>query len=309
MAVLELENMRNYVNGLHKLLMSLTKDSATETFAFAKLYVNESDLVVLLNAEVEDFNETGINIEPTDARDNELKVGVIVYDEETYNNAIKAISHTADLYELVVSDELDIEEVNPLDLLAHEGDDKVRVLVYRPVTEKIIVKVPQVRETMETRMVPLTFTQKLVMVGATPKDKENKQHLRDNFDALLDKFLKKKVKYRITKKNTKVTYKGELLAKLVIVGNKTIKVYLPLNPTAYDEKYRIVDCSNKASYQDVPACVKVTGRVSLHRAYDLIEEVFKTREIPENKKYVENYSYSKDIVEAYKESLKEKQEA
>ena len=45
------------------------------------------------------------------------------------------------------------------------------------------------------------------------------------------------------------------------------------------------------------------------KAYDLIEEVFKTREIPENKKYVENYSYSKDIVEAYKESLKEKQEA
>ena len=110
MAVLELENMRNYVNGLHKLLMSLTKDSATETFTFAKLYVNESDLVVLLNAEVEDFNETGINIEPTDARDNELKVGVSVYDEETYNNAIKAISHTADLYELVASDEFDVDE-------------------------------------------------------------------------------------------------------------------------------------------------------------------------------------------------------
>ena len=141
MAVLELENIRNYVNGLHKLLMSLTKDSATETFTFAKLYVNESDLVVLLNAEVEDFNETGINIEPTDARDNELKVGVSVYDEETYNNAIKAISHTADLYELVASDEFDVEEVNPLDLLTHEGDDKVRVRVYRPVTEKIIVKV------------------------------------------------------------------------------------------------------------------------------------------------------------------------
>lgn len=307
MAVIELENMKKYVNGLHSLLMSLVKDEPTETFTFAKLYVNEDDIVVLLNADAEIFNETGINFEPVEQ--NDLKVGVSVTDDESYNNAIRAITAVAEYYGLNEDDTIGSEEVNPLELLYHDGDEKVKVLVYRPIVEKIVVKVPQVREIPVTRMVPLTFTQKLVMVGATPKDKENKEHLRANFDAILDKFLKNKVKYRITKKNTKISYKGELLCKLVIVGKKTIKVYLPLDPTIYDEKYRIVDCSDKASYSEVPACVKVTGRVSLHRAFELIDEVFKGREIPVNKKYVENYSYSGEIVEAYKESLKEKQTA
>ena len=310
MAVLELENMKTYVNGLHKLLMSLVKDEPTETFTFAKLYVNENDVVVLLNAELESFNETGINIEPIEeGRNDELKVGVSVRDEETYNNALKAISKAANDYGLSIDEEIGAEDINPLDLLYHEGDEKVKVLVYRPMTETITIKVPQVKETMVTKMVPLTFTQKLIMVGATPKDKENKEHLRANYDALIDKFLKKKVSYRVTKKNTKITYKGEVLAKLAIVGNKTIKVYLPLDPNAYDDKYRIVDSSDKSSYIDVPACIKVTGKVSLNRAYDLIDEVLNARDIPNNKKYVENYSYSHDLVEAYKESLKEKVEA
>ena len=308
MAVLELENMKKYVNGLHKLLMSLTKDEPTETYTFAKVYVNESDITVLLNAEVECFNETGINIEVAEGRKDGLKVGLFVNDDASFANALSAITKLAELNGLY-NDDVEVEEVNPLDLLYHDGEEKVKVLVYKPVTEKITVTVPQVKETLVTKMVPLTFTQKFVMVGATPKDKEGKEHLRSNFDALLDKFLKKKVKFRVTKKNVKITYKGELLCKLTIVGKKALKVYLPLDPTAYDDKYRIVDCSDKASYSEVPACVKVTGRVSLHRAYDLIEEVLNAREIPDNKKYVENYSYSNDLVEAYKESLKETQVA
>ena len=77
------------------------------------------------------------------------------------------------------------------------------------------------------------------------------------------------------------------------------------NESIKDEHYRIIDCSDKPSYLDVPSCVKVTGRVSLNRAADLINDVLKNFEVPENKKYVSGYSYSKEIIEEYKKSLQE----
>ena len=72
MAILEVESLKKYVNGLHKFLASLKKDEPIETFTFAKLYVNEEDVVVLLNGELTDFAETGI----TDQED--YKEGIFV---------------------------------------------------------------------------------------------------------------------------------------------------------------------------------------------------------------------------------------
>ncbi len=307
MAVLELESLKKYLNGLHKMLASLKKDEPVESFTFAKLYVNEDELVVLLNAEVVDFAGTSINVEPVDdLRSVETNVGVVVRDDESYANALRAISIVANKYGLVIDENLDAEEIEAEDKIYHDGAETVKVIVYTPKTKTIVIKVPQVRETTVTRMVPLTFTQKLVMVGGNEKDREYRERVRRNFDALLDKFMTKNVRYRITKKCVKFSYKRETLCKMTIVGKKTIKVYLALNPFSYEDSYRITDCSDKTSYQDVPLCFKVTGRVSLHRAYELIDEVFKANEIPENKKYVKNYPYSQEIVKAYKDSLKEK---
>jgi len=306
MAVLEVENLNKYVNGLHKFLVSLKKDEPVDSFTFAKLYVREDEVVVLLNAEVTDFSEKGINIDPVEeGKDEETKVGVSVTNDETYENALKAISLVADKYGLSIDEELETEEVNALDNLYHEGDEKVKVIVYRPTTKTIVVKVPQTREVVVTRMVPLTFTQKLVMVGSNEKEIEDHNRIRANFDELMNLFMVKDVKYRVTKKCVKITYKRQLLSKMVITGRRTIKVYLALNRLAYDDHYRIIDCSDKPSYVDVPSCVKVTGRVSLNRVADLINDVLKNYEVPDNKKYVAGYSYSQEITEAYKKSLQE----
>ena len=305
MAVLEVENLKKYVNGLHKFLVSLKKDEAIDSFTFAKLYVREDEVVVLLNAELVDFSETGINVEEVNDRGEETEVGVSVVDDETYENALKAISLVADKHGLVVDSELVVEEIDALNNLYHEGEEKVKVLVYVPTVKTIVVKVPQTREVVVTRMVPLTFTQKLVMIGTTEKEKEDHERVRANFDELMNLFMTKNVRYRVTKKCVKITYKRQLLSKMVIVGRRTIKVYLALNRLAYDEHYRIIDCSDKPSYVDVPSCVKVTGRVSLNRAADLINDVLKNFEVPENKKYIAGYSYSKEISEEYKKSLQE----
>lgn len=307
MANLSLENMNKYLNGLHKSLASLHKDEPTEQFTFAKLYVNEDDLVLLFNAELEDFSNSGVNIDKVEDENQECtKVGLSVSDDETYNNAISAITVVACKYGLVYDEEFEAEELNAEDYLYHEGDEKTKVLVYSPVVKTITVKVPTLKETVVTRMVPLTFTQKLVMKGSSPKDIEYREKIRKHFDLLVDRFMTKKVKCRLTKKCFKVSYKRDTLCKMVIVGKKVIKVYLALNPYAYEENYRIVDCSDKTSYKDVPACLRVTGRVSLNRAFELIDEVLAHYEVPENKKYVADYPYSKDIIVEYINSQKEK---
>lgn len=310
MAVLELENMKRYLNGLHKTLASLKKDEPTDSYTFGKLFINADELVVALNADLEDFADSGLNVDPIDhERLEDTKVGVSVRDDESYKNALKTILLVAKKYDLVRDEEIELDELNPEDYLYHDGDEKVKVLVYTPTTKVITVKVPQINEKIVTRMVPLTFTQKLVMVGATPKDKENHERIRTNFDLLLNKFMQKSVKYRVTKKFVKITYKRETLCKMTIVGKRTIKVYLALNPFEYMDNYKVVDCSNKGGYDSVPTCLKVTGRVSLNRAYELIDEVMKNYEIADNKKYIPNYPYSKEIIKEYKENLKEKANA
>ena len=309
MAVLELEVLKNYLNGLHNALVCLKKDEPVETHTFAKVFVNEDEIVVALNAELTDFAETGINVDVIEKENMEdTKVGVSVRDDESFENALKAIKFVAENNHLEIATDVEINELNPEDYMYHEGDATVKVIVYRPQVRKIVVKVPQYREVKVTRMVPLTFMQKLIMVGADEKEKENHERVRKNFDALMDRFLKNKVKYRVVKRGVKVTYKRELLAKLVITGKRTIKVYLAINPLALDARYHAVDCTEKNGYQQVPACVKVTGIVSLNRALELIDQVINNFEVPVNKKYVPNYSYSREMAENYLASLKEKEE-
>ena len=309
MAVLELEVLKNYLNGLHNALVCLKKDEPVEAHTFAKVFVNEDEIVVALNAELTDFAETGINVDVIEKENMEdTKVGVSVRDDESFENALKAIKFVAENNHLEIATDVEINELNPEDYMYHEGDATVKVIVYRPQVRKIIVKVPQYREVKVTRMVPLTFMQKLIMVGADEKEKENHERVRKNFDALMDRFLKNKVKYRVVKRGVKVTYKRELLAKLVITGKRTIKVYLAINPLSLDARYHAVDCSEKNGYQQVPACVKVTGIVSLNRAIELIDQVINNFEVPVNKKYFPNYSYSREMAENYLASLKEKEE-
>ena len=309
MAVLELEVLKNYLNGLHNALVCLKKDEPVEAHTFAKVFVNEDEIVVALNAELTDFAETGINVDVIEKENMEdTKVGVSVRDDESFENALKAIKFVAENNHLEIATDVEINELNPEDYIYHEGDATVKVIVYRPQVRKIVVKVPQYREVKVTRMVPLTFMQKLIMVGADEKEKENHERVRKNFDALMDRFLKNKVKYRVVKRGVKVTYKRELLAKLVITGKRTIKVYLAINPLSLDARYHAVDCTEKNGYQLVPACVKVTGIVSLNRAIELIDQVINNFEVPVNKKYVPNYSYSREMAENYLASLKEKEE-
>ena len=309
MAVLELEVLKNYLNGLHNALVCLKKDEPVEAHTFAKVFVNEDEIVVALNAELTDFAETGINVDAIEKENMEdTKVGVSIRDDESFENALKAIKFVAENNRLEIATDVEINELNPEDYMYHEGDTTIKVIVYRPQVKKITVKVPQYREVKVTKMVPLTFMQKLIMVGADEKEKENHERVRKNFDALMDRFLKNKVKYRVVKRGVKVSYKRELLAKLVITGKRTIKVYLAINPLALDARYHAVDCTEKNGYQQVPACVKVTGIVSLNRALELIDQVINNFEVPVNKKYVPNYSYSREMAENYLASLKEKEE-
>ena len=310
MAVLELEVLQKYLNDVHKALVILKKDEPVAPNTFAKVFVNKDELIVALNAELTDFAETGINVDSIEKENMEdTKVGVSIRDDESFENAMKAIAFVAENNNLIVDNELEVSDINAEDYLYHDGDTKVKVLVYRPTIKKITVKVPQFREVKVTKMVPLTFVQKLIMIGADEKEKAQKEKVRKNFDALMDKFTKNKIKYRIVKRGVKISYKGEVLSRMVITGKKVIKVYLALNPLGLEDRFHAVDCFDKNAYQDVPTCVKVTGIVSLNRAFELIDQVIANYEVPVNKKYVPGHSYSREIAENYLASLKEKETA
>ena len=310
MAVLELEVLQKYLNDVHKALVILKKDEPVAPNTFAKVFVNKDELVVALNAELTDFAETGINVDSIEKENMEdTKVGVSIRDDESFENAMKAIAFVAENNNLIVDNELEVSDINAEDYLYHDGDTKVKVLVYRPTIKKITVKVPQFREVKVTKMVPLTFVQKLIMVGANEEEKAQKEKVRKNFDALMDRFTKNKIKYRIVKRGVKISYKGELLARMIITGKRAIKVYLAINPLALDDRFHAIDCTDKNGYQQVPACVKVTGIVSLNRAIELIDQVIANYEVPVNKKYVPGHSYSREIAENYLASLKEKETA
>ena len=89
------------------------------------------------------------------------------------------------------------------------------------------------------------------LVNGYDEEKAQKEKVRKNFDALMDRFLKNKVKYRVVKRGVKVTYKGELLCRMVLTGKRVIKVYLALSPLTLEDRFHAIDCTDKNSYNCV----------------------------------------------------------
>ena len=82
--------------------------------------------------------------------------------------------------------------------------------------------------------------------------------------------------------------------KITLVG-KTLKVYFALNPADFnDSPIPVIDASDKASYVEVPALLKVKSNLSVRRAKDLAAMAFAADNI-EQEEDVGNHNYVKDI--------------
>lgn len=85
------------------------------------------------------------------------------------------------------------------------------------------------------------------------------------------------------------------LVKITIVG-KMLKVYYALDPQQFkDSTMPIVDVTNKVAYQDVPSCLKVKSSLSMKRAKELVDMVFKTEGVTEQKDVADDNHWIKEL--------------
>lgn len=90
--------------------------------------------------------------------------------------------------------------------------------------------------------------------------------------------------------------------KITLVG-KTLKVYFALNPNDYvDSPIPVFDAGDKASYEDVPAMLKVRSDLSVRRAKELIAAAFAVDGIEKGE--VQEHNHVRDISKDLKEKKK-----
>lgn len=87
-----------------------------------------------------------------------------------------------------------------------------------------------------------------------------------------------KVKSRVSWNHELFTAGRKKCARLNVKG-KTVYVYLPINPDAGDNKYRLTDLSDTASSKDFPCLLRVKSARGAKRAKELIDAVMATLEI------------------------------
>lgn len=95
--------------------------------------------------------------------------------------------------------------------------------------------------------------------------------LQDLYKAIRNKFLSyRKVHARLSFKNERFSLGRTTLAKLQVRG-KRLYLYLNLDPKKLDEKYHIVDVSEKKIGEQTPSLLRVLSPRSLNYALQLIE--------------------------------------
>ena len=139
------------------------------------------------------------------------------------------------------------------------------------------------------------FREKLMTLDGNKRNRYNK--VRNRLMSY------KKIKQKFSKTVDTYRYAGELVAKISILGS-TLRLHLALDPDSYDvNKYHHIDLSSKQKYIFVPFTLKLKGPKSVELAIQLIDELMKGFEIPQDKKYVDQDYVSQVAAELKAEGL------
>lgn len=124
---------------------------------------------------------------------------------------------------------------------------------------------------------PKEFRLKLMTLDAKKRERYNK--VRNRLESY------KKIKQKFSNTVDTYRYAGELVAKISIIGT-TLRLHLALDPDSYDvNKYHQIDLSSKQKYIFVPFTLKLKGPTSVELALQLIDELMKGFDIPQQKGY------------------------
>ncbi len=133
---------------------------------------------------------------------------------------------------------------------------------------------------------PKEFRLKLMTLD--PKKRERYNKVRNRLESY------KKIKQKFSNTVDTYRYAGELVAKISIIGT-TLRLHLALDPDSYDvNKYHQIDLSSKQKYIFVPFTLKLKGPTSVELALQLIDELMKGFDIPQQKGY-KNKNFVEEI--------------
>lgn len=120
---------------------------------------------------------------------------------------------------------------------------------------------------------------RLKLMTLEPKKRERYNKVRNRLESY------KKIKQKFSNTVDSYRYAGELVAKMSIIGT-TLRLHLALDPDSYDvNKYHQIDLSAKQKYIFVPFTLKLKGPTSVELALQLIDELMKGFDIPQQKGY------------------------
>ena len=137
------------------------------------------------------------------------------------------------------------------------------------------------------------FAEKIV---AADKD------IKDKYNELKNEVLAYGPSSRLSVAGDTFRLRRKAYVKITLVG-KTLKVYFALNPNDYvDSPIPVFDAGDKASYEDVPAMLKVRSDLSVRRAKELIAAAFAVDGIEKGE--VQEHNHVRDISKDLKEKKK-----
>ena len=138
--------------------------------------------------------------------------------------------------------------------------------------------VVEVGEVAQPKYVNKSFAQKMMLADEV---------IQDRYDELKNYALRfKKLKARISKKFDSINQGRLQFVKLSVAG-KTLKLYLNMDISETDPKFRCKDMTSKVTYETVPVMLRVKSGRAVRYAKILIDQCAEKHGLVENKKFQE----------------------
>lgn len=198
--------------------------------------------------------------------------------EETVVTNVEASSLETPNVEEKVTEDVQVETVvNEVESIKETNE----ILEDKPSSD-VILENENVKKTISLVRYRKSFVAQLVL----------RPELQDLYKAIRDKFLSyRKVHARLSFKNERFSLGRTTLAKLQVRG-KRLYLYLNLDPKKLDEKYHVVDVSEKKIGEQTPSLLRILSQRSLNYALQLIELLMSYNSVlplPEDK--IEEFDY------------------
>lgn len=172
-----------------------------------------------------------------------------------------------------------VEAVEPVEEIVPEVE--VAAADAEPVeapVEATVAAIDAIGEVPAPKYVNKNFAQKMMLADEV---------IQDRYDEVKNYALRfKKLKARISKKFESINQGRLQFVKLSVAG-KTLKLYLNMDISEVDPKFRCKDMRDKVTYETVPTMLRIKSGRAVRYAKILIDQCAAKYGLVENKKFVE----------------------